>query len=103
MSRESAKRVYKELTNIKIQNGEVEKFKIDETSFDNGSDEPPKTEKDNNGEYFYIIGRVLPQSNIYNKSAFKMKIRIPVEFPFKPPAVQMLTKIYHPNIGPEGK
>jgi ubiquitin-conjugating enzyme E2 L3 len=39
----------------------------------------------------------------YNKGAFKIQIDYPAEYPFKPPKLTFLTKIYHPNIDEKGQ
>lgn len=39
----------------------------------------------------------------YNKGAFKVAIDFPVEYPFKPPKITFLTKIYHPNVDEKGQ
>lgn len=39
-----------------------------------------------------------PPGTSYEKGVFKVDITIPNEYPFKPPAMKFLTKIYHPNI-----
>lgn len=102
----SAKRVHTDLNKIKIQNNEGPnsmKFIIDQTPFHEDASQPPITEKDDYTEYYILKGRVLPTADIYNQSAFKIKIRIPIEYPFKAPDVRIQTPIYHPNIGPDGK
>lgn len=45
--------------------------------------------------------------NVYSRrmsfaGAFRVEIQFPPEFPFKPPRLMFLTKIYHPNVDPEG-
>ncbi|GEQ71095.1 hypothetical protein JCM33374_g4776 [Metschnikowia sp. JCM 33374] len=39
-----------------------------------------------------------PPGTPYEKGVFKVDINIPNEYPFKPPVMKFLTKIYHPNI-----
>lgn len=48
--------------------------------------------------------RYLSQDNPpYNKGAFKISIEFQAEYPFKPPKVIFLTRIYHPNIDEKGQ
>lgn len=46
---------------------------------------------------------MIPDREPYNKGAFKISIDFPPEYPFKPPKVLFLTKIYHPNIDEKGQ
>ena len=39
----------------------------------------------------------------YEGGVFKVEIKIPNNYPFEPPHVQFLTKIYHPNIDTAGR
>lgn len=48
-------------------------------------------------------GVILPESAPYNKGAFKIEINFPAEYPFKPPKITFVTKIYHPNIDEKGQ
>ena len=50
-----------------------------------------------------IVGRILPSSSIYNQYAFQIELKLPAEFPFKPPEVRFVTPIYHPNVDEQGK
>ncbi|OQR73236.1 ubiquitin-conjugating enzyme E2 L3-like, partial [Tropilaelaps mercedesae] len=45
---------------------------------------------------------IVPEKPPYNKGAFRVEIQFPPEFPFKPPRLMFLTKIYHPNVDAEG-
>ena len=46
-----------------------------------------------------IIG---PHESPYEGGLFKLSLKFTQEYPFKPPAVRFLTKIYHPNIDVNG-
>ncbi|KAI6227819.1 Ubiquitin-conjugating enzyme E2 L3-like isoform X1 [Aphelenchoides besseyi] len=45
---------------------------------------------------------LLPCKPPYNFGAFRIKINFPAEFPFAPPKVQFLTKIFHPSVDESG-
>ncbi|XP_077479151.1 ubiquitin-conjugating enzyme E2 L3a isoform X2 [Stigmatopora argus] len=49
----------------------------------------------------------VDESNIlesppYDKGAFRVAINFPNEYPFKPPRITFMTKIYHPNVDEKG-
>ena len=55
---------------------------------------------ENNVWYFYLYG---PPDTIYNGGKFKLKFEFTKDYPYSPPYVTFLTRIYHPNINVLGQ
>lgn len=47
-----------------------------------------------------IVG---PDDSPYQNGLFKLEILIPDKYPFTPPSIKFLTKVYHPNIDDNGR
>ncbi len=77
-------------------NDESTIFKIDQTPFDEEKESLIQTSN-------IIIGRIFPRSNIYNQRAYEIEISFAPSYPFDPPEVRLITPIYHPNVGSDGK
>ena len=43
-----------------------------------------------------------PEGTPYYRGIFNLEILFPSEYPFKPPKIHFLTKVYHPNISSVG-
>jgi len=82
----SAKRILKEMKDMEA------------SPMDNCTAGPINTEN----LYVWRGTIVGPMKSPYEGGLFQLEITFPVEYPFKPPKVQFLTKVYHPNINSSG-
>jgi ubiquitin-conjugating enzyme E2 D/E len=57
-------------------------------------------DSDDNIWYFYLYG---PEDTIYNGGKFRLQIEFTDDYPYDPPRITFLTRIYHPNINTSGQ
>ena len=57
-------------------------------------------DSDDNIWYFYLYG---PEDTIYNGGKFRLQIEFTDDYPYDPPIITFLTRIYHPNINTSGQ
>ena len=43
-----------------------------------------------------------PENSPYEGGVFELEVKIPQDYPYKPPSVKFVTYVYHPNIGSDG-
>jgi ubiquitin-conjugating enzyme E2 D/E len=55
------------------------------------------------GEDLHSWQLLLKGTGEYAPGTYKLQLLFPQEFPFKPPQVKFLTRIYHPNIDQDGQ
>jgi len=75
------------------------KFILEKSPFD---DEEEQQAAATRNEYV-VIGRILPESEIYKESAFRIEMKLTLKYPQEPPEVRFLTPVYHPNVETNGK
>lgn len=70
---------------------------LDEVSKDDGTSGVTATIRDGNNRH--LLGKIKGSSGTpYESGVFQIDIQIPMQYPFVPPKMSFITKIWHPNI-----
>ena len=94
------KQLYTDINKLKNLNpNTTPKFILDKSPF-NDDDESATAAASSD---IIILGRILPNSEIFNQGAYQIEMKLPSNYPFDPPKVRFVTKIYHPNVAEDGK
>lgn len=98
------KRLFTDITKLKLCNkpDSPVRFLVTKSPFDELHDETQPSEDVLSKEYA-IVGRIYPNSPIFNEAAFEIELVLTATFPQTPPVVRFLTRIYHPNVEADGK
>ncbi|CAF1409934.1 unnamed protein product [Adineta steineri] len=99
------KALYNNITRLKLCNtpDAPVKFIVDQQPFDNDDDDDNMSGDAAKATEYLVIGRILPDSDIYKERAYQIEMKLTRTFPLDPPDVRFLTPIYHPNVAKDGK
>ncbi len=52
---------------------------------------------------YRLTGLLLPEKAPFDRHSFRVELNFPRDYPFKPPMLTFLSRIYHPNVEEGGK
>ncbi|XP_044762567.1 ubiquitin-conjugating enzyme E2 T-like [Coccinella septempunctata] len=57
------------------------------------------------GDNYIILSATIigPDESPYHNGVFRLEVYLPERYPFSPPSIKFITKIYHPNIDDAGR
>ncbi len=97
------KSLYTDISRLKNLNTRTyPKFILDQSPFRDEDDEEGNAAADTS-EDVVIIGRILPDTEIYNQGAYQIEMKLTSSYPCNPPEVRFITPIYHPNVARDGR
>jgi ubiquitin-protein ligase len=99
------KQLYTDINRLRLlsKNTVQPKFILDQSPFNEDGEQEETGGATASPKEYVIIGRILPDSEVYNQGAYQIEMKLTSTFPFDPPEIRFLTKIYHPNVDQDGK
>jgi ubiquitin-protein ligase len=80
------------------------RFILEQSPFSEDGEDEEVLSLNGNRDDPIIIGRIFPNSEIYNQGSYRIEIKVSRPYPMYPPAtIRLLTRIYHPNVAKDGK
>lgn len=98
MSATSIRRLRKEWSDINL---EIEESKKNGDSGNSKSDQM-KVELVGENITHWSVNLPGPTQSPFENGTFHLDIQFPTDYPFKPPVIKFVTKVYHPNISMHG-
>jgi ubiquitin-protein ligase len=97
------KALYTDIQKLKLcsKNDAPVRFLLDKSPF-NDDDQDDEMSNAAKTDDYVILGRIFPDSYIYNQGAYQIEMKLTNTFPFDPPEVRFITPVYHPHVGKDG-
>lgn len=62
-----------------------------------------KASVDKNNLFNWEVTLIGPTNSVYQNGRFKLLLKFPTNYPFQPPKILFITRIFHPNINSNGE